>query len=289
MSEGNQRRRHHPVSFTSAQRIVIAEFLPEFSGRMRLDESNQRMVSLTLDELNVIAKTAGPAIRQANSGMKRNSLRHVLDITQRAIEHFQGIGMIPVKDRIYQFRITLKDVKPPIWRRIQLRDCTLDKFHERIQTAMGWTNSHLHHFQINNVRYGDPWLLEESFEELHYEDSRETTLSKILPKSGERFHFNYEYDFGDSWWHDVLFEGCLKVQPCERYPLCLEGERACPPEDVGGTSGYREFLETLADPEDDQHEQFMAWIGGRFDPEKFDGEKATKRMRRGLPDWRKLA
>ncbi len=125
-----------------------------------------------------------------------------------------------------------------------MRDCTLDKLHERIQTAMGWTNSHLHHFQINDALYGDPWLLEENFAEMNYKNSRTAMLSQILPKSGERFQFDYEYDFGDSWWHDVLFEGCLRVKPGQRYPLCLEGERACPPEDSGRTSGYQEFLES---------------------------------------------
>jgi len=114
-------------------------------------------------------------------------------------------------------------------------------------------------------------------------------LSKILPKSGKRFHFEYEYDFGDSWWHQVLFEGCLSVEPGQRYPLCLEGERACPPEDVGGTSGYEEFLVSIADPDDDRHQERLEWIGGSFDPENFDPEKATKRMRRGLADWRKMA
>ena len=247
------------------------------------------MVALTLDELKVICKKVAPAIRQADSGMKRTSLRHVLDITERAIEHFQGIGVIPVRERIYQFKITLKDIKPPIWRRIQVRDCTLDKLHERIQTAMGWTNSHLHHFQIKDALYGDPWLLDENFMEMNYKDSRVMMLSKILPKGGKRFHFEYEYDFGDSWWHEVLFEGCLRVEPGQRYPLCVEGERACPPEDVGGTSGYAGFLVSIADPDDDRHQERLEWIGGSFDPEYFNPENATKRMRRGLPDWRKMA
>jgi hypothetical protein len=221
--------------------------------------------------------------------MKRTSLRHVIYIAERAVENCQGIGVIPTRERIYQFKITLMGIKPPIWRRIQVRDCTLDKLHERIQTAMGWTNSHLHHFLINDRRFGDPWLLEETFEEMDYRNSRDTTLSKILPRSGKRFAFKYEYDFGDSWWHEVLFEGCLRVESGQRYPLCVEGERACPPEDVGGTSGYEEFLNVLSDPSDEQHEQFVRWIGGSFDPENFDSERATKRMRRGLPDWRKLA
>ena len=287
MLEKERRNRQFPVRFTLAQRIVVAEVFPKLSERLRLDEPNQRVVSLALDELKAICEGVAPAIGRATSGMKRASLRHVLDIVERAVEDFQGMGVIPARERIYQFRITLKDIKPPIWRRIQVRDCTLDKLHERIQTAMGWTNSHLHHFQINGNLYGDPWLMDENFDEFGYEDSTVTMVSKILPKSGQRFQFEYEYDFGDSWWHEVLFEGCLRVEPGLRYPLCLEGERACPPEDVGGTSGYEEFLEVLADPSDEQHEQFVRWIGGTFDPENFDAEKATKRMRRGLPDWRK--
>jgi len=114
-------------------------------------------------------------------------------------------------------------------------------------------------------------------------------LSKIVPKSGKRLRFEYEYDFGDSWWHEVPFEGCLRIELGQRYPLGVEGERACPPEYVGGTSGYNESLEVLADPSDEQHERFVEWIGGKFDPEDFDSENATKRMRRGLPDWRKMA
>jgi hypothetical protein len=289
VSEKKEDNRHFPVRFTLAQRIVVAEVVPDLSQRLRLDEPNQKTVSLTVDELKAICKSVAPSIDKGDSGMKRTSLRHVLDITVRAIENFQGIGVIPVRERIYQFKITLKDIKPIIWRRIQVRDCTLDKLHERIQTAMGWTNSHLHHFLINDRRYGDPWLLDENFEEMNYKNSREATLSKTLPKSGKRYPFKYEYDFGDSWWHEVLFEGCLRVAPGQRYPLCVEGERACPPEDVGGTSGYEEFLEVLADPDDEQHEHFVRWSGGSFDPENFDAEKATKKMRRGLPDWRKLA
>jgi len=183
MFEKNGHHRQFPVRFTLAQRIVVAEVFPDLSQRLRLDEPNQKMVPLSLDELKVICKKVAPAIRQADSGMKRTSLRHVLDITEKAIETFQGIGVIPVKERIYQFKITLRDIKPPIWRRIQVRDCTLDKLHERIQTAMGWTTSHLHHFQIDGCLYGDPWLLDENFAEMNYRNSREATVSKTLPNS----------------------------------------------------------------------------------------------------------
>jgi hypothetical protein len=218
--------------------------------------------------------------------MRRKTLWHVTDITAQALDRSRGLGAIPAAERLYQFRITLLDTQPAIWRRIQVKNCTLDKLHDHIQTAMGWTNSHLHHFRIGKQLYGDPDLLQESFEEMEYEDSSRTKLSAILPKSGQPFVFEYEYDFGDGWRHEVLFEGCLRAEQEKRYPVCVEGERACPPEDVGGVWGYQGFLEAMADPGHERHEELRDWIGGRFDPEAFDAAKATKRMRRGLPDWR---
>jgi hypothetical protein len=187
---------------------------------------------------------------------------------------------------VYQLKITLTDPRPPVWRRIQVGDCTLDKIHEHLQTAMGWTNSHMHHFRIDGKLYGDPMLLAETFEELNYADSTRTRLSDIFLEGGQRFRF--EYDFGDGWQHEVLFEGRLGAEPGKRYPLCVEGARACPPEDVGGVWGYVDFLEAIADPEDERHEELREWVGRKFDPEAFDPAKATRRMRSGLPDWREM-
>jgi hypothetical protein len=121
-----------------------------------------------------------------------------------------GPAQVPVKERVYQFKITLKGIKPPIWRRIQTKDCTLDQLHEHIQTAMGWTNSHLHQFEIEGEPYGDPTLMEDDFEEM--EDSTATKLGDIVPEGTRRFRFMYEYDFGDSWEHEILFEGCLPAE-----------------------------------------------------------------------------
>lgn len=289
MSDIQKHEQQFPVKLTLAQRRVLAEVLAPYAERLRLDEPNERLVSFTLDEMRVIHEQARLALARTDSGMKRNSLRHVAYVTEQAIEHFQGIGRIPVKDRIYQIKIRLKGIKPPIWRRIQTRDCTLDKLHEQIQTVLGWTNSHLHCFRIDGRLYGDPLLMEEDFEGLGYIDSTVATLSKIVPKSGQRFFFEYEYDFGDSWRHEVLFEGCLRCDPGQRYPLCLEGERACPPEDVGGISGYRTFLRAVTDPEHRRHQKNLVWAGGSFDPEAFDPEKATRAMRLGLPNWRMMA
>jgi len=188
---------------------------------------------------------------------------------------------------VYQFKISLLGCKPAIWRRIQMQDCTLDKLHEHIQTAMGWTNSHLHQFEIKGKRYGDPELLDDGFDDFDCIDSTTMMLSEIVPKTGKRFAFRYEYDFGDGWEHEVLFEGCPPLEKGRKYPLCLEGERACPPEDVGGVWGYTEFLEALADPKHERHDDFVEWVG-EFDPEKFEAKQATKAMKKGLPDWRNM-
>jgi hypothetical protein len=273
------------VNFTVAQRKVVADLLPKLADRMKLDEKNPRTIAFTTNELESIRKQAEAARSHVQNGMVRNSLRHVVDAVTQALEEVEGIGSIPVSERLYQFKITLLESPVPIWRRIQVKDSTLDKFHERIQTAMGWTNSHLHQFKIAGENYGDPDLLNDGFEDFECIDSTATKISEIVPKAGKRFQFVYEYDFGDSWQHEVLFEGCLKAEKGSRYPLCVEGERKCPPEDVGGVSGYSRFLEAIANPNHEQHDELVEWAGD-FDPEEFDALKATNVMRRGLPDWR---
>ena len=203
-------------------------------------------------------------------------------------EALSNAGQTKFTGEVYQFKITLLESKLPIWRRIQVWDCSLDKLHEHIQAAMGWTNSHLHHFRIDGTLFGDPMLMDENFEEPDHQDSTTTHLSEILPRSGQRFRFVYEYDFGDCWQHEILFEGRPKGEPGKRYPLCLEGARACPPEDVGGVTGYADFLGAIADPKNEEHDALLDWAGENFDPESFSPTAATGRMKQGLPDWRKM-
>ena len=182
--------------------------------------------------------------------------------------------------RLFQFKITLLGVHPPIWRRIQMQDGSLDDLHRHIQAAMGWSNDHLHEFKIRRERYGDPDLLEGGFDDGRLLDSTTTRISDVLPQNGRRLAFKYEYDFGDSWLHEILFEGRPPVDPQAKYPLCLEGGRACPPEDCGGVWGYAGLLEEMANPQDTEHAALLEWVGGAFDPERFDPVEATKAMRR---------
>lgn len=254
-----------------------------------------QIVPVTWDELHKLNDETGQAAVYAPSPDKKRLIAVMGKVVKFfEEEHAEVFGLNTPKtakrqpaktDRLFQFKITLLDIKPAIWRRIQVEDCTLDKLHEHIQTAMGWTNSHLHQFEIASQRYADPVLMEETFEELGCADSTRTKISKILPTSGKRLSFQYEYDFGDSWEHEVVFEGCPPPEPGKKYPLCLEGERACPPEDVGGIGGFYEFLEDLADPKHERHAELLEWIGP-FDPQEFDAFKATKAMRKGLSNWR---
>lgn len=181
-------------------------------------------------------------------------------------------------DLLFQLKITLLEIKLPIWRRIQVPDCTLDDLHEVIQAAMGWENYHLHQFIIGGVRYGmpDPDGLEFGPK---IKDESKVLLSEIAPKSDKPFRFKYEYDFGDGWLHEIVLEGYPAIENGQKYPLCLEGSRACPPEDVGGPWGYADFLEAIADPKHERHSELLEWAG-EFGPEAFDAKQTTKAMRK---------
>jgi hypothetical protein len=192
----------------------------------------------------------------------------------------------PKQRIVYQFKITLLGIEPPIWRRIRVPDGTLDELHEHIQTAMGWTNSHLHEFIIGGRRYGDPELLDAGGCERDFLDSTKSRLRELVSKERNAFRFFYLYDFGDNWGHEIIYEGLSPVEPGGQYPRCVEGARTCPPDDCGGAGGYEDFLKAIRDPKNEDHEDMLELIFGKFDPEKFNPATATKNMIRGLADWR---
>lgn len=168
---------------------------------------------------------------------------------------------------IYQLKITLQGSKPPIWRRVQVKsNITLDILHEIIQTAMGWTDSHLHHFYVNGRFYSNPeFNLEET------ENENRIKLDRVLTALKDKFA--YEYDFGDGWDHQIVLEKILAVEPETQYPYCLKGKGNCPPEDIGGIWGYQNFLAAVQDKNHPEHAESLEqleWIGGSFDPEEFD-------------------
>ena len=178
---------------------------------------------------------------------------------------------------IYQFKVTLKESRPRIWRRIQVPDLTLRQFHEVLQATMGWEDCHLHVFDIRGDQYG-PLDPENEFGDEEINDEEEISLSEIV-KMERKVRFTYEYDFGDDWQHDIVLEKTLEPEPGAAYPRCIEGERACPPENCGGVWGYAEFLEAISDPDHEAHEDMLEWIGGEFDPEKFSTQVVNRELK----------
>jgi hypothetical protein len=174
---------------------------------------------------------------------------------------------------VYQLKITLKDVQPPVWRRVQVKDSSLAELHDIIQICMGWYNSHLHAFEIGGVQYGEP----DPDGMMEYRDERKCKLSQVVDQGIKTFI--YTYDFGDNWDHAIQLEKTLPPEPGVRYPRCVAGARACPPEDCGGAWGYGSFLEAIRNPKHAEHEEMLEWIGGEFDPEKFDLEAMNLELR----------
>lgn len=185
---------------------------------------------------------------------------------------------------VYRFKISLENTRPPIWRRLETKDVTLEELHGLIQTAMGWENSHLHQFRIGDTLWTDPRCMEHDLDDLGAISYAGVRISDLVSQQGTKLRIHYEYDFGDSWEHLIVLEKVTDAQPGVRYPRCLDGDRACPPEDVGGVWGFADFLEAITDANHPQHEDLLEW-SGPFDPAEFNVEQATRRMRAGLPTW----
>jgi hypothetical protein len=169
-----------------------------------------------------------------------------------------------------QLIITLCDTVPPVWRRLVIpASMSLREVHEVIQTAMGWEGYHLHPFDIDGVLYGD---LEE-FDDLRLGDVDTHTVGEAARSAT----FTYEYDFGDSWHHDIAVE---QVTPSmsRPEPRVIDGARACPPEDCGATWGYAELIEVLADPTHEEHADRRDWVGEQWHPEAFDVHETNDRL-----------
>lgn len=183
----------------------------------------------------------------------------------------------------YQFKVVLRDISPPIWRQFQVwEDYTLAQLHRILQMVMGWENYHLYEFRIGGRIYGDPDLDDER----EIIDAKKTRIRNVLVGVGTEFE--YEYDFGDDWHHELVLESVMRPDPDTFCPSCIAGERSCPPEDVGGSGGYADYLEALADPGHEEHDNWMEWRGP-FDPEAFSIEKVNQKLEKKFRSVRKRA
>jgi hypothetical protein len=183
---------------------------------------------------------------------------------------------------VHQLKITLRGVKPPIWRRIEVpSDITLEDLAPVLEAAMGWLGGHLHMFDVDGVAYGTPdpeWDTDDL-------DEGEFRVRTVLPFIGTKMRF--DYDFGDGWQHNVLVEAINPVVADALYPRCLTGRRSCPPDDCGGPGGYADILEVVADPDNPEHADMRGHVPLDYDPEYFDVAETDVEMRspRPLDDW----
>jgi hypothetical protein len=176
-------------------------------------------------------------------------------------------------NHIYQFRITLNDSKPPIWRRIQVpENYSFWDLHVAIQDVMGWEDYHLHEFEIINpstnlkVNIGIPDKDDFFGREVLPEWNQK--IAKYFSMENQSAH--YTYDFGDDWVHKIKLEKILPREKNIDYPICIKGKRACPPEDCGGIWEYEDLLKIINNPKHEEYEEMLEWLGGEIDPEHFD-------------------
>ncbi len=178
--------------------------------------------------------------------------------------------------RIARLKITLDDVEPRVMRRVEVPlDIRLDDLHLAIQVAMGWENCHLYEFRTAKARWGIPDPDGDDFSPAEQLDAAKATLADLFAKSGRKA-FKYLYDFGDGWQHSIKVEAVAEADNGVAYPRLIAAQNACPPEDVGGPWGYAEYLEAIADPEHERHQEMIDWRGEGFDLAAVD-EPAIKK------------
>jgi len=181
--------------------------------------------------------------------------------------------------QIYRIKITLEHVEPAVWRRIEVPgDVTLDQLHAIIQRVMGWDDYHMWSFQVGKTEYQPETAdLFDSGDGPQSRSAEGTTLAQAT--EGRRISFRYWYDFGDDWFHALKVERVADPEPGAIYPRCLEGARACPPEDCGGPWGYQNFLDAVSNPKHPAREEMLEWIGGEWDAEAFDLARVNKAIK----------
>jgi Plasmid pRiA4b ORF-3-like protein len=174
---------------------------------------------------------------------------------------------------VHTLRVSMRDITPEVWRRLRIRsDMPLPKLARVLEQAMGWYGHHLHMFDVRGLLFGVP---DEDAEYMINE--KVATVKHVLPKIGNTLR--WDYDFGDGWEHDVVAVAIDAASEGNLRTLCLDGERACPPEDCGGVSGYERLLDVLANPKHPEHAAVVDWAPAGFDPAAFDLVAVNRRLR----------
>jgi len=262
------------LKLTAKQHECLLKFA-ELTGslKVKFDAKESLRFVLTQAELDDLDDELDVAVDRARANDKQKVEGIVVKGARLLMAENATSPALTSKKTVYQFKIRLLNTYPAIWRRVEIRDGTLEDLHDVIQLAFGWDGEHLHEFHLDGRGFNSDGVEEND------DDERDVRLSELVPTYGPKSKWIYEYDFGDSWRHYIQFEGFPANDPKRHYPCCVDGKRACPPEDCGGPLGYAELLETLADPNDLEHDD-MKDAFENLDPEAFDVKAINKKLRR---------
>jgi tetratricopeptide (TPR) repeat protein len=233
-------------------------------------------VSFVPDNVNILADLAGAYLRDGHldtaqeyaeravkADPKSTLAKDVLNATRNFREAVKGIHRLGGENKftVYEMKVRIKGARPAIWRRFRVSgSITFYKLHRILQGVMGWSDYHLYEFRVGKLLLGEP---DPDYSPETKSASR-VRLSEILIR--ETAQFIYIYDFGDYWEHEVTVERILSSDEELRHPVCIDGKRACPPEDCGGIWGYSDLLKIIRNPAHEEYEEMMEWLGGVFDP-----------------------
>jgi hypothetical protein len=246
----------HPIRMTPHQRASLlahAGLRPGLRRKVERTPEGTQAVEFTREELDELYGGIGQAAVHAPSPHKARLMSVLGKIgTVFERENLEAFGITPPKESkkvtrktvlIYQLKVTLSGVEPPVWRRVQVPDGTLGDLHLVIQAAMGWQDSHLQRFVVNGIPYGPVMS-----GDLDTGDEEGILLSRIVA-GRKKARLVYEYDLGDSWEHEVLFEKAVEPEPRVKYPRCIDGARACPPDRLWRGLGARRAPRSDGRPE----------------------------------------
>ncbi|WP_213819002.1 IS1096 element passenger TnpR family protein [Garciella nitratireducens] len=263
MEEFEEKNFLETLSLKLAQRDIA----DEIEGQVQIDKE------LVLQRL--IERQARYKEEFQENGLQHlrfNKKAHIKSFNlQDKSEKIEGEG------RILQLHIRLKDINPIIWRRILVKEeMNFYTFNQIIQKVMGWSGFQQYEFQIHGQ-----CISEQTQEDLWEEyteiiSPKEKTLAEYFLQPND--FFTYTYDFGDNWVHEILVEDIYEQEEKRKYPVCLDGERRGPVENIGGPWGYMELLNIIENPEDPQYQQVIEWLGQDFDPEQFDINRINKEL-----------
>ena len=192
-----------------------------------------------------------------------------------SLQEGNGSGKKKPVERVLCLRMFVVGTQPRVWRRLLVRETMwLSRLHDSIQIAFDWFDYQTHAFALDELKFGNPVKRDDVI----IEDDRDVTLGDL--NLAHRDKMAYDYHFGEGWRVDIRVEKTAAPTKGIRYPVCVAGERAGPPEDCGGLEAFHDMLACLKDPSSDLGKEWVAWLGPQYDPVACNLDKVNLALRK---------